>query len=324
MAQNFNSLKASSLIKNDRQTINDNFDAVRSCHSGTAYPTVELVAGMLFFNTSTKKLYEYNGSAWVQIFDLSSGTAVATKAGNADSATKATDDKNGKDITTYVAKLEQDANNEFVIRVYNGANTLMTTITIPETEVDVMTGASSSSAGKAGLVPPPSAGVKNRYLNAYGNFETIDVPVQSVNGKTGDVVVGEVTDLSISDTTITVTFADGTTKTLTTQDTNTHQTWTQKGTRTTTGTWSITGCTVGKPLIIVAEQTASSSYCNARLQSVSGCIGCKVIETDKIFALSADEDEHRSTSCSLTVIPTSTTVALNVVEILSMKLYAYN
>jgi hypothetical protein len=189
MAQNFNSLKASSLIKNDRQTINDNFDAVRSCHSGTAYPTTELVAGMLFFNTSTKKLYEYNGSAWVQILDLSSGTAVAPKSGNADSATKATGDKNGKDITTYVAKLEQDTNNKFVIRVYNGANTLMTTITIPETDVDVMTGASSSSAGKAGLVPAPSAGAKNRYLNAYGNFETINVPVQSVNGKTGDVVV---------------------------------------------------------------------------------------------------------------------------------------
>lgn len=46
--------------------------------------------------------------------------------------------------------------------------------------------------------------------------------VTSVNGKTGDVVVGEVTDLSISGRTVTVTFADSTTKTLTTQDTDTN------------------------------------------------------------------------------------------------------
>ena len=188
MAQTYSSLKASSLIKNDRQTINDNFDAVRSCHSGTAYPTAELVAGMLFFNTSTKKFYEYNGSAWVQLFDLSSGTAVVPKAVVAESSGKATGDKNGKDITGYVAKLEQDSNNAFVIRVYNGANNVMTTITIPETEVNVMTGASTSSAGKAGLVPAPSAGDNEKFLCGDGSFKEAG-KVKSVNGQTGDVVV---------------------------------------------------------------------------------------------------------------------------------------
>lgn len=43
--------------------------------------------------------------------------------------------------------------------------------------------------------------------------------VTSVNGKTGDVVVGEIVDASISGKVITLTFADGTTKDLTTQDT---------------------------------------------------------------------------------------------------------
>ena len=43
--------------------------------------------------------------------------------------------------------------------------------------------------------------------------------VTSVNGQTGDVSVGKITDASISGKVITLIFADGTTKTLTTQDT---------------------------------------------------------------------------------------------------------
>ena len=43
--------------------------------------------------------------------------------------------------------------------------------------------------------------------------------VTSVNGQTGDVNVGKITDASISGRDITLSFADGTTKTLTTQDT---------------------------------------------------------------------------------------------------------
>ena len=53
----------------------------------------------------------------------------------------------------------------------------------------IMKGASNANAGTSGLVPAPSAGAKNRYLNAYGEFEEISIPVTSVNGKTGDVVV---------------------------------------------------------------------------------------------------------------------------------------
>ena len=43
--------------------------------------------------------------------------------------------------------------------------------------------------------------------------------VQSVNGQTGDVVVGKIVDMSIDGKTITLNMSDGTTKTLTTQDT---------------------------------------------------------------------------------------------------------
>lgn len=47
----------------------------------------------------------------------------------------------------------------------------------------------------------------------------VEEGVYSVNGKTGDVQVGEIVDASINGKVITLTFADGTTKTLTTQDT---------------------------------------------------------------------------------------------------------
>lgn len=60
-----------------------------------------------------------------------------------------------------------------------------------EVTVPTMQGATTTANGASGLVPAPSAGAKNRYLNAYGDFDEIDVPVQSVNGQTGDVVIPE-------------------------------------------------------------------------------------------------------------------------------------
>ena len=188
MSQNFNKLLGSSIIKNDRETINENFDAIRSAHSGTSFPSKELVAGMEFFNTSTKKLYRLQPdlSTWTLELDLSSGIAVVAKASNADTAATASKDANGKDISTYIAKLESDVNNAFVINFYDGQNNKLGSVTIPETEV--MTGASSSSAGKAGLVPAPSAGDNDKFLCGDGSFKEAG-KVKSVNGKIGDVVV---------------------------------------------------------------------------------------------------------------------------------------
>lgn len=51
------------------------------------------------------------------------------------------------------------------------------------------------------------------------SIECVEGAVTSVNGQKGAVTVGTITDISISGITITVSFADGTTKSLTTQDT---------------------------------------------------------------------------------------------------------
>ena len=53
MAQNFKQVGNAASVKADLQTINDNFEAVKSNFSGSAFPTVGLIVGMSFHNTST-------------------------------------------------------------------------------------------------------------------------------------------------------------------------------------------------------------------------------------------------------------------------------
>lgn len=58
----------------------DNFAALRSCYSGTTAPTDPApVAGQLFFKTSTKELFQWDGAAWVVI-----ATALAGATPNMD------------------------------------------------------------------------------------------------------------------------------------------------------------------------------------------------------------------------------------------------
>ena len=98
--------------------------------------------------------------------------------------------------------------------------------------------------------PTASEGTNTTQI-ATTAFVASAVKVKSVNGKTGDVVVGEVTDLSISGKTITVTFADGTTKTLTTQDTTGYHT----GNAT-----SIGGASATKPAVVVTTYRSGANW----------------------------------------------------------------
>lgn len=280
MSQNFNKLLGSSIIKNDRATINENFDAIRSAHSGTAFPTQELIAGMEFFNTSTKKLYRLQPdlSTWVLELDLSSGTAVVAKASSADAAGKASKDANGKDISTYIAKLESDVNNAFVINFYDGNNNKLGSVTIPETKVETMTGASSSSAGKAGLVPQPKAGDNDKFLCGDGSFKEAG-KVKSVNGKTGDVVVGEIVDANINGKEITLTFADNATKTLTTQDT-TYEAMTAD--EATAGTATIARTITAK---VLHDKIASSGKLTQKFTKTNSYFADGLIETITVTGL---------------------------------------
>lgn len=89
-------------------------------------------------------------------------------------------------------------------------------------------------------------------------------------------------------------------------------------TRTTTGTWTITGLTVGKPLILIYKSSAAvTSGVYATMIAVSGVIG-----VNAIVAFGNPSGTLRSMSGTL--IPTSDEVVLNVSAITStITLYAY-
>lgn len=58
------------------QDIEDNFACLKSCFSGASAPSVTLVAGMLWLDTTNKKLKQYSGSGWVEIYNYDTGKLI--------------------------------------------------------------------------------------------------------------------------------------------------------------------------------------------------------------------------------------------------------
>lgn len=89
---------------------------------------------------------------------------------------------------------------------------------------------------------------------------------------------------------------------------------TLKGTRTTSGNWSITGLAVGKPLYIIASCSSSTASSNvfAQLDITSGTNDVTVLGNNTHFKIGtlAHDDGQCGNSCI--VIPTSSTVVINV------------
>lgn len=84
------------------------------------------------------------------------------------------------------------------------------------------------------------------------------------------------------------------------------------GTRSTTGTWTLTGCAVGRPIYITFDTAAWSSQTYAGLSIVSGASGGNWGgTTNATITLGRWDDDWRSAS-STCIIPTSTTVVINV------------
>ena len=98
-----------------------------------------------------------------QITDIASATVAA--------AGKATNDKNDKDITTYVADVTFAENK---ITVKKGDNS-SSEIELPEgTVYSDFTGASAEGAGGAGLVPAPAQGDQDKFLKADGTWTVVE------------------------------------------------------------------------------------------------------------------------------------------------------
>ena len=102
-------------------------------------------------------------------------------------AGKATSDKNGKDITTYVADVTSDTT-KITVTKGDGSST---EIQFPQgTVYDAFTGASAEGAGEEGLVPAPAQGDQDKFLKADGTWA---VPVD--NDTTYDVATSETAGL---------------------------------------------------------------------------------------------------------------------------------
>lgn len=171
--QDYNILKGDSQISSDRATLNDNFESIASDFSGSAFPTTNLVAGMTCWRTDTNILYKLqaNLTTWTEIGRFTSGKFYAPNATSATAATKATQDASGNTITsTYVKSVTASGS---TVTVTKGDGTT-STFTTPNTTYSNMTGATTSAAGKAGLVPAPAAGAVKRYLAADGTFKAFD------------------------------------------------------------------------------------------------------------------------------------------------------
>lgn len=102
-------------------------------------------------------------------------------------AGKATSDKNGKDITTYVADVTSDTT-KITVTKGDGSSS---EIQFPQgTVYDAFTGASAEGAGEEGLVPAPAQGDQDKFLKADGTWA---VPVD--NDTTYDVATSETAGL---------------------------------------------------------------------------------------------------------------------------------
>lgn len=84
MAQSYSSIPSSTLLTPSLPLLLGRDDAAASCFSGTAFPTANLLVGMLCYRTDQLKMYQLTATSpsatWVLIYDLSTGSMTAAIA----------------------------------------------------------------------------------------------------------------------------------------------------------------------------------------------------------------------------------------------------
>lgn len=111
------------------------------------------------------------------------GSDITSAVANANAATN---DSTGQNIaSTYVKEITANGRTVTVTK----GNGTASTFTTQDTTYGTMSGATTSAAGKAGLVPAPATGANNRYLRSDGtwavppdNNTTYSVATQSADG----------------------------------------------------------------------------------------------------------------------------------------------
>ena len=84
MSQNYTTITSTTLLSNSLQPLLDRDDAGASNFSGSAFPSTNLLIGMLCYRTDQLKLYQLTATSpsavWTLIYDLSSGSMTAPVA----------------------------------------------------------------------------------------------------------------------------------------------------------------------------------------------------------------------------------------------------
>lgn len=148
-----------------------------------------VVAQILYDNSNrvwTRSCVNSAWSSWTALVRTTDTIAKAVSATNATNATKATQDSAGQNINTTYVKSVTASGRTVTVTKGNGA---ATTFTTQDTTYGNMSGATTSAAGRAGLVPAPTQGASNRYLRSDGTWQvppdtntTYPLASQSVNG----------------------------------------------------------------------------------------------------------------------------------------------
>lgn len=163
--QEYNRIEDTQYISDAPSQLNKNMESIATDFSGASFPTENLFVGMKCLRTDENKIYRLyenasNQLVWQLEYTIVDGGIKVKQA------EQATNDANGKDIATYIAKLEKDSNDDSIINIYNGANKKVGNITVATS----MVGATSNSNGKAGNVPQPLAGDQDKVLHGDGSW----------------------------------------------------------------------------------------------------------------------------------------------------------
>lgn len=168
------------------------------------------------------------------------------------------------------------------------------TFSVPEYQ-----GATASATGVAGLVPPATAAERNMALLGSGEY--------GVAGANKVTLSGAVTGTGTVDDSGNMTIA-------TTGSSTVMGVLTKKATRTTTGTWTISGLTAYKPVFLLLNFTASQVTAQAFISNITNCYspikdGVDFSFLNDVGGVYADNNVAET---AIILIPKTTSISCNV------------
>lgn len=115
--QQFTDIQSTETLANSRSLLLNNDKTIMSCHSGTAFPTTNLVVGMLCLRTDEMKLYQLKDLTpnWKLIFDLNK-TAVDKEYVDAGLNNKVDKTSSNRPGVTKLYRRDSDANHNVQTR----------------------------------------------------------------------------------------------------------------------------------------------------------------------------------------------------------------